>query len=163
MKTMGSFFLTLNRLLLGGLFIFEACLKLFVIKPEGVTNIISNLGFPLPLFFAWVLILSELVFGFSVFINWRLKLTTWPLVIILVIAALSQSTGDWFAIIVHLILASNLLALGSLSGSRERKRPEINRPRVQKPKTIEKKVVEVKSKKVTPKKVKKKAPKKTKK
>jgi len=125
MKTMGSFFLTLNRLLLGGFFVFSAYLKMFVIKPEGVTNMVANLGFPLPLFFAWVLIL-----------------------------------GDWFMIIVHLILASNLLALGSLSGSKERKRPEINRPRVQKTQNYEKKVVEVKSKKVTPKKPKKKTPKK---
>ena len=75
---------TLLRVTIGLLF-FVAGIKKFM-GPEMVTGMLTNLGFPLPSFFAWILILSEVIFGALIFVGYKVRWTAWPLVIVLAIA-----------------------------------------------------------------------------
>lgn len=105
-----------NRILLGLLMLVPGVIKLFIFKPAGVTQMLSGLGFPIPGFFAWILILSEIIFGLAILANWKLEYTAWPPVIILVIAGLI--TPDWSnpqypTILLHLVAASNYWLLAS--------------------------------------------------
>lgn len=109
---------TVNRILLGLVMLVPGLTKLFVYKPAGVSAMLSGLGFPLAMLFAWVLILSEIVFGIAVIAKWKLQYTVWPPIIILVVAALTKYTYgspsiDWIQIAIHLALASNFWLIGS--------------------------------------------------
>ncbi|MDP4039612.1 MAG: DoxX family protein [Candidatus Pacearchaeota archaeon] len=101
-----------NRVILGLLMLVAGLLKLFVVKPAGVTGMLTGLGFPAPLFFAWVLLLSEIIFGIAILAKYKLEWTTWPPVIILVIAAFTASWANWTTLILHIVAASNYWLLG---------------------------------------------------
>ncbi len=105
-----------NRILLGLLMLVPGLIKLFVFKPTGVTSMLSGLGFPIPMFFAWVLILSEIIFGIAILANWKVEFTAWPPLIILVIGGLvtpDWSNPQWPTILLHLVVASNYWLLAS--------------------------------------------------
>jgi putative oxidoreductase len=70
--------LLLLRLSLGLLFIFSGFNKLM--NPDQTTLLLEDLGFPLPVFFAWILLLSEIIFGLCVLAGYRVNFTVWPLV-----------------------------------------------------------------------------------
>ena len=76
---------TLLRLALGIMFIIAGFNKFS--NPDGPIGMLTGLGFPAPTFFAWLLLLSEIVFGALVLIGWKVKYTVWPLVIVLAVAA----------------------------------------------------------------------------
>ena len=87
--------------------------KLFVLGADKFTSVLSEIGFPIAWFFAWVLILSEIVFGIAIMAKWKLKYVVWPPIAILLIAALTVYTlrdkgPQWGQIGIHLALASNL-------------------------------------------------------
>lgn len=75
---------TLLRLALGIMFLIAGYNK--IKGPDNVTGMLTNMGFFAPVFFAWILILSELIFGLTILIGWKVKYTVWPLVIILAVA-----------------------------------------------------------------------------
>lgn len=77
-------------ILLGLLMLLPGLIKLFVFKPAGVTQMLSGiiLFSWAPAFWAWVLILSEIVFGVLILAKWNLKYTTIPPIIILAVATL---------------------------------------------------------------------------
>src|SRR3989344_1545183 len=75
---------TLLRVFIGVLFIIQGYIKLR--NPAGPTGMLTNLGFPAPVFFAWLLLLSELIFGIAVLVGWKVKYTVWPLVIVMLVA-----------------------------------------------------------------------------
>ncbi len=75
---------TLLRVVIGLLFLI-AGIKKFM-GPDQVIGMLGGLGFPLPSFFGWLLILSETVFGALILIGYKTKYTTWPLAIILAVA-----------------------------------------------------------------------------
>ena len=110
-----------NRIILGLLMLLPGLVKLFVAKPSGVTAMLDGFGFPIPMFFAWVLMLSEIVFGIAILANWKLKYTTWPPMIILLIAILvTLPWGDGKAflmsiptIMLHLVAITGFWLLGS--------------------------------------------------
>ena len=103
---------TVNRILLGLLMLIPGCMKLFVIKPTAVVGMLSGIGFPAPTFFAWVLILSEIVFGIAILLKWKLQYTVWPPILIMLVAAFTVAWGNWPTFLMHLVIASNYFMLG---------------------------------------------------
>ncbi len=101
-----------NRILLGLLMLIPGSLKLFVIKPSGVVGMLSGIGFPAPTFFAWVLILSEIVFGIAILLKWKLEYSVWPPIVIMLVAGFTVSWGSWPTLLMHLVIASNYFMLG---------------------------------------------------
>ncbi|MBI5804290.1 DoxX family protein [Candidatus Pacearchaeota archaeon] len=104
----------LNWILLGLTMLVSGLLKLFMLKPAAVVGMLAGLGFPAPTFFAWILMLSEVVFGVAILARWNLKYTTIPPAIILVVAAFTVYWANWTNMLVHLTLASNYLLLGMM-------------------------------------------------
>src|SRR5690349_8336952 len=86
----------LNRVLLGLLVLIPGLLKLWNLFSAGssgwfVPGFLAQLGFPAPTFFAWILMLCEIVFGIAILTNWKLKYTVWPPIIIMLVAAFTTS------------------------------------------------------------------------
>ena len=83
--------------------------------PSGIIGMLGNLGFPAPSFFGWLLLLSEIVFGISVLIGWKLKYTVWPLVIVLLVAlimvTLPNIKQDQINVLFHLLGIAGLISL----------------------------------------------------
>src|SRR3989344_71576 len=101
-----------NRVLLGLLMLVSGLMKVFIIKPDNVTGMLSGIGFPAASFFAWVLILSEIVFGIAILAKWKLEYTVWPPIVIMIVAAFTASWGNWPTVLMHLVIASNYWMLG---------------------------------------------------
>lgn len=82
-KTYG---ITILRIALGLLFLIPGLGKLM--NPAGITGMLGGLGFPIAGFFAWILLISEIVFGTMLIFNWKTKIAVWPLFAILLVATL---------------------------------------------------------------------------
>ena len=107
---------TILRLVLGLLFILPGFNKLM--NPGMIIGMLGELGFPATSFFGWILILSEILFGISVLIGWKVKYTVWPLVIILAVAtitvglpALGSSPMAMINVIFHVLGIAALVSL----------------------------------------------------
>jgi len=72
------------RITLGLFFLVPGLSKLA--NPAGITGMLSGLGFPLAGYFAWILLLSEIIFGASLIVGHKVKFAVWPLFIILLVA-----------------------------------------------------------------------------
>ncbi len=75
---------TLLRVVIGILFL-QAGINKFA-NPDGVVGMLTGIGFPAPVFFAWILLLSEIIFGALILVGYKVKYTAWPLVIIFLVA-----------------------------------------------------------------------------
>lgn len=75
------------RLVLGPLFVVPGVSKL--LNPGMIIGMLGSLGFPAPVFFGWLLLLSEIVFGAAVFAGYKVKYVVWPLVLVLVVATIT--------------------------------------------------------------------------
>lgn len=75
---------TLLRVTIGLLFTLAGFNKVTGI--EGVTGMLSGMGFPVAVLFAWILALAELIFGVLVLVGYKTEYTAWPLAVILLIA-----------------------------------------------------------------------------
>lgn len=102
-----------NRILLGLVMLVPGLFKLWSLIQGnfGVPGFLASLGFPIPTFFAWVLMLCEIVFGIAILASWKLKYTIWPPVVILVVAALTTSLNQASSLLLHLAAAANMLTL----------------------------------------------------
>ena len=78
---------TLLRVTIGLLFLVSGIKK--IMGPDGVIGMLGNIGFPVPTLFAWILMLSEAIFGALVLVGYKVKYTAWPLAIVLVVAWLT--------------------------------------------------------------------------
>ena len=104
---------TLLRVVIGLLFVVSGIKKM--LAPDMVIGMLGNLGFPIAPFFAWVLILSEALFGAFVLVGYKVKYTAWPLAIVLIIAEILVvipnggvgSTNSFF----HLIGIAGLITI----------------------------------------------------
>ncbi|HLC54104.1 MAG TPA: DoxX family protein [Candidatus Nanoarchaeia archaeon] len=108
----------INRILLGLLMLVPGIAKLWGLINPGdkgwfVPSMLSQIGFPAPIFFAWVLMLSEIVFGIAILASWKLKYTVWPPIIILLVAALTLARNNPANLLLHLVAIANLWLLGS--------------------------------------------------
>ncbi len=105
---------TLLRLALGVMFLLAGINKLM--NPDGPIGMLTGLGFPAPAFFAWLLLLSEIIFGAAVLIGWKTKYTVWPLVIILAIATFTVvipniGKGGPINLMFHLLGIASLISI----------------------------------------------------
>ena len=117
--------LLVNRVLLGIIMLIPGLLKLFVMGPDAIGAMLTDLGFGSSgLVFAWILIFSEIVFGVAILANWKIRYTKIPPIIILLVAAFTfylygpgsiGGQANWPSILVHLGLASNYWLLGMRS------------------------------------------------
>ena len=73
------------RVGIGGIFIFSGIIKL--LDTAMVTGLLQGIGFPIPVVWTWILLLSEIVFGLAVVLGIQLKYTTIPLMVIMIVAA----------------------------------------------------------------------------
>ena len=103
----GNMFLRLST---GLLFLVVGGKKLM--SPDFVVNMITNLGFPAPVFFAWLLIIAEVVCGLMLVANFKAKLATYPLMAILVVAIIMVKLKMGISqALVDLVIFSSLLAI----------------------------------------------------
>ncbi|MDP2628445.1 MAG: DoxX family protein [Nanoarchaeota archaeon] len=77
---------TAVRVLIGLMFVIAGYNKLM--NPSGVEAMLSGMSFFAwaPGFWAWVLLLSELIFGLALVVGYKVKYSAWPLVVIMVVA-----------------------------------------------------------------------------
>jgi len=104
---------TVNRVLLGLVMLIPGLLKLFVIGPNNIVGMLSDISLFAwaPSFWAWVLILSEIVFGIAILASWKLEYSVWPPIVIMVVAAFTAAWTNWPLVLMHIALASNYLML----------------------------------------------------
>ena len=62
----------INWILLGLVMLIPGLLKLFVMKPAAVTGMLEGFGFPGASFFAWILILGEILSGVLILARYKL-------------------------------------------------------------------------------------------
>jgi uncharacterized membrane protein YphA (DoxX/SURF4 family) len=112
----------INRVLLGLVMLIPGLLKLFVTGVTGVTGMLSGIALFswAPGFWAWVLILSEIIFGIAILANWRLQYTVIPPMIILLVAAFTVQWGNWSSVLLHLIAVSNFSLIAGWKIGRRR-------------------------------------------
>ena len=98
-----------NRIILGLLMLIPGLTKLFVMGPENVSGFLMGLGFPVPMFFAILLIAVEIVFGIAVLANYKLEYTTIPPMIVMIVAAFTVALpgANWPTFIMHFAVATN--------------------------------------------------------
>ena len=103
----------LIRVFLGLLLLIPGISKL--INPAGITGLLTGIGFPIPVFFAWVVILSEITFGVAIIVGWKVKYTAWPLAIILAVATIfvviPNMNGNPINLLFHLQAIAGLIGL----------------------------------------------------
>ena len=107
----------INWILLGLTMLVPGILKLFVMKPAAITGMLSGMTLFAwaPSLWAWILILSEIVFGILILLKWNLKYTTIPPIIILLVATFTAHWGNWANMLVHLTLLTNYWILGAMN------------------------------------------------
>ncbi|OIO44387.1 hypothetical protein AUJ64_00215 [Candidatus Pacearchaeota archaeon CG1_02_39_14] len=113
--------MTVNLILLGLVMFLPGLMKLFILKPSAVEGMLSGLGFPIPLIFAWILIIGEIGSGIAILARWKVKQIVWIPMIILVIAGLTTTVtwsslgqSQWPGFLMHIALASNYWLLGNI-------------------------------------------------
>lgn len=99
----------INRILLGLVMLIPGLLKLFVIGPSAIVGMMQGIALFAwaPALWAWILILSEIVFGIAILANYKLKYTVIPPMVILLVAALTVNWGSWPSVLLHLTVISN--------------------------------------------------------
>lgn len=120
MKNFNKHSPNVNRIALGLLFTVAGLVKLFAFKPAGVEGMLSGMGFPLPMFFAWVLILVELLGGLSLLFNYKARCSSYLLMVVMIVAAFtaylpnfSDNLKLWSSFLLHLVAATNLWVIAS--------------------------------------------------
>lgn len=107
---------TILRLSLGLLFFIAGLTKF--INPSGIIGMVASMGFPSPLdiYFGFVVILSELIFGLTMIIGYNVKLSVVPLIIITIVAAVGIHLPnlDQGAMII-VILLFHMVTIAALS------------------------------------------------
>jgi len=111
----------INRILLGLLMLIPGITKLLIAGPNAITGMISGIALFAwaPAIWAWILIISEIIFGIAILANWKLEYTTIPPIIIMLVATFSFGFNwsnimqtNWGNVLMHLTIASNYLMLG---------------------------------------------------
>ena len=84
---------TAIRVLIGLMFALAGFNKLM--DPSGITGLLSGIAVFAwaPGFWAWVLLLSELVFGLLLLVGYKVKYTAWPLALVMLVAWLTVVVG----------------------------------------------------------------------
>ncbi len=93
----------LLRITLGALFLFTGITK--ALDPNGPIGMLTNLGFPVPVLFGWVLLLAEIICGLAILIGLKARYFVWPLIIILLVAIFTVVIpgGNMLSVIFHFV------------------------------------------------------------
>ena len=104
-------FITANRILLALVMLVPGLLKLFVMGPGAITDMLAGIGFPVAALFAWILILAEVLSGLALLLNKWVEYAAYVPAVILLVAALTvhMSMGSIPNFLLHLAMASNAL------------------------------------------------------
>lgn len=109
-------------ILLGLLMLVPGLMKLFVMGPSAVAGMVGGIVLFswAPALWAWILILSEIVFGALILAKYKLEYTTWPPMIILAVATLfvaiqwsALGSTSWPNVLLHLIAITGYWMLGA--------------------------------------------------
>ena len=104
---------TILRICVGLLFVLPGLLKL--VNPSMVQGMLTQIGFPSPMFFTWVLILVEIIGGLMLIVGFKAKYAVWPLVVIMIVAIITTVVPQLVQSPMAVIsLLFHLLAIGSL-------------------------------------------------
>ena len=87
MKNLQEYSPTVLRLGIGILFTVAGLMKLK--DPGAIIGMLDKLGYPAAAFLGWSLLLSEIIFGLAVLIGYKVKYMVWPLIMVLVMAAIT--------------------------------------------------------------------------
>lgn len=82
----------LLRLVVGGIFVYAGWMKLQ--NPAMVQGMLAGMNFPLPVVMAWVLSLSEFIFGLLVVLGAFTCVSTLPLMFVMLVAFLTVHIKD---------------------------------------------------------------------
>lgn len=102
----------LNWIVLGLLMLIPGLLKLFSTGASGVTGMLTNIGFPIPVVFAWILIIAEVASGILILARWHTKYVVYIPMIVLLVAAFTVYWGSWSGFILHLAAVTNYWVFG---------------------------------------------------
>ena len=109
----------LLRITLGLLFLIPGLSK--IMNPSMISGMLSGLGFPIAIVFAWILILVEIIFGILLLIGIKTEMALWPLFIVLLVALLLVGIPSFniadvqsvMNILWHLVGLAGLLSISS--------------------------------------------------
>ena len=109
----------LLRITLGLLFLIPGLSK--IMNPSIISGMLSGLGFPIAVVFAWILILVEIIFGILLLIGIKTEIAVWPLFIVLLVALLLVGIPSFnmtdvqsvMNILWHLVGLAGLLSISS--------------------------------------------------
>ena len=117
MKELGM----INRILLGLVMLVPGLLKLFVMGPSAVSGMMSGIVLFswAPMFWAWILIIAEILFGIAILAKFKTDYASYGAAIIIFIATVfihikwaALGTTSWSSVLIHLVVVSNYLLLG---------------------------------------------------
>lgn len=105
---------TFLRAMLGLLFIVPGIMKITNISMP--TAMLDAIGFPAAGILAWILAISELLFGTAVLLGYKVKYAVWPLILILAVATItvhipSTDPMKWINVLFHLVAIAGLFLL----------------------------------------------------
>lgn len=116
-----KFFSVLNLVFLGIVMLVSGLVYLLYVTPQGLANMFTLLGFPVPIYLAWIVIIVEILLGLAILGQWKLRISSTISAVILVVMAVTfyfygpgkyQGAPNWEAILVYLALATNYLFAG---------------------------------------------------
>src|SRR3989344_2791379 len=97
------------RVGLGVMFLYAGVMKL--LDPSIISGMLGGIGFPAPTFWAWVLIVFEVLGGLALVIGLQMKYTTIPLAIILLVATLTVHLANPGVALQHVALLLGVVSL----------------------------------------------------
>lgn len=97
------------RLGFGIMFLVAGIMKLT--NPAKITGMLEGLGFPGFAFWAWLLILAELIGGAALIAGFKLKWITPPLAVVLLVATVTVAYKQPTNLLMHIALISGLVSL----------------------------------------------------
>jgi len=109
-----------GRILLGLLMLVPGILKL-IDGGQGITGLLTTLGFPIPAVLAWIVLLSEIIFGLAILANYKLEYTVLPPMVILLVAVISTNlsgVSSWSNVIFHLVAISSYWMYGAYAAGK---------------------------------------------
>lgn len=110
-----------NFIILGFIMLIGGLTKIFLMGVSGLSQMLQGIGFVIPTFFAWLLIIAEIGSGIAILAKWNLKYATIIPAVIVLVAIAFYWTAPFLQgkvplqltqTLVHLGLASNYLLIG---------------------------------------------------
>lgn len=107
---------TLLRLGFAALFLSAGIPKLM--NPAGPIGMLTGLGFPVPVLFAWILIAVEVLCGLAMLVGWKVRYAAMPLAIVLFVALVTvalpmyaDGKGGLSSVMFHVLGILGLISL----------------------------------------------------